>query len=114
MELFLDTLTWTKSAQAVRMEVISGVTTNPSLAAKEGIGYFKDYRLAVQEIARMHGGRPHLCRGAQHRLHYKGMVLEAREIATVPFKVLTQMAHHPLTDVGVARFLEDWKRVIKA
>ena len=33
------------------------------------------------------------------------------DIATVPYKVLTQMIHHPLTDVGIARFLADWQRV---
>ncbi|NLC63665.1 MAG: fructose-6-phosphate aldolase [Thermoanaerobacterales bacterium] len=32
-------------------------------------------------------------------------------IATVPFKVLKQMVKHPLTDIGVERFLEDWKKV---
>ncbi len=30
-------------------------------------------------------------------------------IATVPFKILQQMLAHPLTDAGIARFLEDWK-----
>jgi transaldolase len=35
------------------------------------------------------------------------------DIATVPFKVLMQMVHHPLTDVGVVRFLTDWKRILK-
>ena len=30
------------------------------------------------------------------------------DIATVPPKVLFQMAHHPLTDAGLARFMKDW------
>lgn len=34
-------------------------------------------------------------------------------IATVPFKVLQQMVKHPLTDIGIERFLEDWKKVPK-
>lgn len=34
-------------------------------------------------------------------------------IATLPFKVLKQMVKHPLTDIGVERFLEDWKKVPK-
>jgi transaldolase len=29
----------------------------------------------------------------------------------VPYKVLTQMIQHPLTDIGVARFQEDWQRI---
>ena len=32
-------------------------------------------------------------------------------IATIPHNVLTQMIQHPLTDVGISRFLADWRRV---
>ena len=32
-------------------------------------------------------------------------------IATVPYNVLMQMIRHPLTDVGIERFLSDWRRV---
>lgn len=32
------------------------------------------------------------------------------EVATVPSKVLRQMLAHPLTDAGIARFAEDWRR----
>lgn len=35
------------------------------------------------------------------------------DIATVPYKVLQQMVKHPLTDKGVEKFLEDWKKVPK-
>jgi len=33
-------------------------------------------------------------------------------IATVPYKVLLQMIHHPLTDIGIERFVEDWNKVM--
>jgi len=33
------------------------------------------------------------------------------DIATIPYKVLKQMFRHPLTDVGVKQFLEDWQSV---
>lgn len=32
------------------------------------------------------------------------------DIATVPYKVFCQMIKHPLTDIGVERFLEDWEK----
>lgn len=35
------------------------------------------------------------------------------DIATVPYKVLRQILKHPLTDIGIERFLEDWKKVPK-
>lgn len=34
-------------------------------------------------------------------------------IATVPFNVLKQLAAHPLTDIGIRRFLDDWAKVKK-
>lgn len=33
------------------------------------------------------------------------------QIATVPYKVLMQMTQHPLTDIGIQRFLHDWEGV---
>ncbi|UCG21358.1 MAG: fructose-6-phosphate aldolase [Deltaproteobacteria bacterium] len=42
-------------------------------------------------------------------------VLEAAQmgadVATIPFKVISQLAKHPLTDIGMKKFLEDWKKV---
>ncbi len=42
-------------------------------------------------------------------------VLEAAkigaDIATIPFKVLMQFVKHPLTDIGIERFLNDWKKL---
>jgi transaldolase len=32
-------------------------------------------------------------------------------VATCPLSVLMQLAKHPLTDLGLTRFLEDWKKV---
>ncbi len=46
-----------------------------------------------------------------------GHVVEAAmlgaDIATVPYKVLMQMVLHPLTDIGIERFLADWESVKK-
>ncbi|NSW85402.1 MAG: fructose-6-phosphate aldolase [Syntrophobacteraceae bacterium] len=33
------------------------------------------------------------------------------DIATIPFKVIAQLAHHPLTDIGIRNFLKDWEKV---
>jgi transaldolase len=42
-------------------------------------------------------------------------VLEAAQmgadVATIPFKVISQLAKHPLTDAGMKQFLDDWKKV---
>ncbi len=35
-------------------------------------------------------------------------------IATVPYKVILQMMKHPLTDIGIEKFMEDWKKTFRA
>jgi len=45
----------------------------------------------------------------RHPLHVSQAALAGAHIATVPFKVLKQMFKHPLTDLGIERFLQDWQ-----
>ncbi len=49
----------------------------------------------------------------RHPQHCLAAAKAGADIATVPYKVLTQMIQHPLTDVGVARFLSDWQSISK-
>nr|BFD57938.1 fructose-6-phosphate aldolase [Bdellovibrio sp. CKG001]BFD61365.1 fructose-6-phosphate aldolase [Bdellovibrio sp. HM001]BFD65023.1 fructose-6-phosphate aldolase [Bdellovibrio sp. HAGR004] len=35
------------------------------------------------------------------------------DIATIPFKVMQQMTHHPLTDKGIKAFMDDWNKAQK-
>jgi len=44
-------------------------------------------------------------------LHVINAAIAGADIATIPYKVLVQMTKHPLTDIGIERFLEDWKKV---
>ena len=44
-------------------------------------------------------------------LHVLEAALIGADIATVPFKVIEQLIKHPLTDIGVERFLKDWEKV---
>lgn len=37
----------------------------------------------------------------------------AADVATCPFSVIEQLAKHPLTDIGLAKFLKDWEKVPK-
>jgi len=47
----------------------------------------------------------------RHTQHCTQAALIGADIATVPYKVLMQMIQHPLTDVGIKRFLADWEKV---
>ncbi len=64
------------------------------------VGVFANYKLFTQVIAA----------SIRHPLHCITAAKVGAHIATVPYNVLMQMIRHPLTDVGVTRFLEDWKR----
>lgn len=46
----------------------------------------------------------------RHPMHVVQAAIIGVDIATVPFDVLKKMFVHPLTDVGIKRFLEDWER----
>jgi len=47
----------------------------------------------------------------RHPLHVVEAALAGAPIATIPFKVIEQMVKHPLTDIGIKRFAEDWEKV---
>lgn len=47
----------------------------------------------------------------RHSKHVLEAALMGAHIATIPFKVIQQLAHHPLTDKGVESFLADWGKV---
>ena len=44
-------------------------------------------------------------------MHITDCALAGADIATVPYKVLEQMTHHPLTDAGIRKFQEDYRAV---
>ncbi len=44
-------------------------------------------------------------------LHVLDAALIGADIATVPLKVISQLAKHPLTDIGIEKFLKDWDKV---
>ncbi|MBS3984011.1 MAG: fructose-6-phosphate aldolase [Selenomonadales bacterium] len=49
----------------------------------------------------------------RHPQHVHEAALAGAHIATVPASVIKQMARHPLTDAGIERFLDDWRKVGK-
>ncbi len=47
----------------------------------------------------------------RHPMHVVEAAMIGADIATIPFKVIEQMMKHPLTDIGIERFLADWEKV---
>jgi transaldolase len=70
---------------------------------KDIVSVFAHYKFPTEVIAA----------SIRHPLHCVAAAKAGAHIATVPYSVLMQMIHHPLTDAGVARFLSDGKAISK-
>lgn len=47
----------------------------------------------------------------RHVQHVVGSALAGADIATIPYEVFEAMVRHPLTDIGIERFLADWEKI---
>ena len=54
-----------------------------------------------------------LVASVRHPVHVLEAARLGADVATIPYGVLDQLARHPLTDVGVRKFLADWEKVPK-
>ena len=54
-----------------------------------------------------------LVASVRHPIHFVESVLMGADICTMPFKVIEQLVKHPLTDIGLEKFLADWKKLSK-
>lgn len=66
------------------------------------VEYLDYYQLSTQVIAA----------SIRHPQHCLMAARAGAHIATVPYEVLLQMIRHPLTDIGIERFRDDWKKVM--
>ncbi len=69
---------------------------------KDIVDVFKNYKNLTTDV---------LAASIRHPLHCIAAAKAGADIATIPFKVLMQMTKHPLTDIGIERFMADWKSV---
>lgn len=68
---------------------------------REMVEVLKKYDFPTQVIAS----------SLRHPRHCVEAAKTGAPIATIPYEVLMQMIRHPLTDLGVTRFLDDWKKI---
>lgn len=66
------------------------------------VDYLRYHNLPTQVIAA----------SIRHTAHCLSAAKAGAHIATVPYKVLLQMMQHPLTDIGMRRFVDDWQAVM--
>lgn len=119
--------------QAVRSLREEGITTNVTLcfsanqallAAKVGAGYISPFvgRLddvgedgmeLIERIVAIYTNFEFdtqvLVASVRSPMHVLQSALLGADVATIPFKVLEQLYRHPLTDIGLEKFLSDWE-----
>jgi transaldolase len=55
-----------------------------------------------------------LVASVRHPLHVVDAAMVGADIATMPYSVIMQLSKHPLTDIGLKRFLADWEKLQKS
>jgi transaldolase len=124
----------TDGIRAVRRLTAEGIKTNVTLvfsaaqallAAKAGatfvspfVGRLDDIGVSgmdlVQDIMTVYGNYGYqsevIVASVRSPQHVLDAALIGADIATIPFKVIEQLAKHPLTDVGISQFLADWEK----
>ena len=97
--------------QAMMVAKAGAFLVSPFLGRIDDIG--GDGMDLVQEIRTIYDNYGYttklLAASIRHPLHLVQCALVGADVATVPFKVINQMMHHPLTDKGLAAFLADWE-----
>lgn len=69
----------------------------------------------ISQIVQIYGNYNYqtqvLVASVRHPLHFVDGALIGADIATMPLKVIEQLLKHPLTDIGLNTFLNDWKKL---
>jgi len=68
---------------------------------EEIVTIFENYRITTEVIVA----------SVRHPRHVVEAALLGADIATIPYAVMTKLVRHPLTDVGIERFLSDWRKI---
>ena len=124
----------TEGLKAVRALSEEGIKTNVTLvfsasqallAAKAGASFVSPFvgRLddisqngmdLVQDVLTIYDNYGYateiIVASVRHPMHVVESALIGAHIATIPFKVIAQLAKHPLTDLGMKQFLADWEK----
>lgn len=107
------------SVNQALLAAIAGATfVSPFVGRLDDIG--EDGMRLIKEIVEVYKQYPDsiktqvLAASIRHPQHCVKAAEAGAPIATVPYQVLMQMIRHPLTDIGISRFLEDWYKVMGA
>ena len=113
--------------KAIKVLSAEGIPTNCTLifsanqallAARAGATYVSPFLGRLDDIGQP-GNYPDIdtqiiAASVRNPIHVTDCALAGADIATVPYKVIEQMLHHPLTDAGIEKFKADYTKVFGA
>src|SRR5690606_28545891 len=79
---------------------LDDISTDGLTAVRQMVQIFKNYDFNTQILAA----------SIRNPIHLLDAALAGAHIATIPYKVIKQLTHHPLTDKGIEIFLNDYKK----
>jgi transaldolase len=100
--------------QALLAALAGAAYISPFVGRLDDIG--QDGMQLVQDIVSAYRNYPEInteviAASIRHPMHCIAAAKIGSDIATIPFSVLMQMINHPLTDIGIDRFLSDWQSI---
>jgi len=78
--------------------------------SQDGMGIIEEIRTIFDNYGYM---AEIIVASVRNPIHVLDSALIGADIATIPYSVMIQLAKHPLTDAGIAKFLSDWESVPK-
>ncbi|MGN6107983.1 MAG: fructose-6-phosphate aldolase [Kofleriaceae bacterium] len=82
---------------------LDDVSTNGMQLIREIVEIYDNYAFPTEVLVA----------SVRHPMHVQEAALIGAHVATCPLSVLIQLSKHPLTDIGLAKFLADWEKVPK-
>lgn len=74
-----------------------------------------DGMLLIEQVVQIYGNYGYttevLVASVRHPLHFVDACLIGADICTLPFKVIQALVKHPLTDIGLEKFISDWEKM---
>ncbi len=102
-------------SQALLAAKVGAAYVSPFVGRLDDISHYgMDLVRQILEIYNNYGfGTEIIVASVRNPLHVVDAALAGAHIATIPFNVIDQLVKHPLTDIGINKFLTDWKKLEK-
>jgi transaldolase len=101
------------AAQAILAAEIGATYVSPFLGRLDDVG--ADGLGLLAEICEIYEAQGYdtlvLAASLRHPVHVVEAAKMGADVATMPFEVFSKLVKHPLTDLGLAKFMDDWKKL---